>query len=55
MVIEQHSGAGLHQAVEVHWDATADDVVVVKWPDKRKREQANSRLLCIVTVAGFAI
>ncbi len=49
----QKNGAGLHSAHACHWDISNDNTVTVKWPTE-KRKDPNARVVCMVSVFGFA-
>ena len=52
-VIMQKNGAGIHSSNSCYWDATNDNVVIVKWPSEKKKDP-NARCSCIVSVYGIA-
>jgi hypothetical protein len=49
----QRNGAGIHLGHSCHWDVSNDNVVVVKWPND-KRKDNSTRVICIVTVFALA-
>lgn len=51
----QRNGAGIHSASDYHWDLTEDSFVTVHWPNEKQRDTNNSRMICIVTVAGMKL
>jgi len=51
--VMQKNGAGALIAHSCFWDAVNDNVVVVKWPNDR-RKAPNARLQCFVSVYGVA-
>mmetsp|Transcript_10802 Transcript_10802/g.11224 ORF Transcript_10802/g.11224 Transcript_10802/m.11224 type:complete len:121 (+) Transcript_10802:75-437(+) len=52
--VMQKNGAGLHGSHACHWDISNDNTVMVKWPTE-KRKDPNARVVCMVSVFGFAL
>ena len=51
--IMQKNGAGIHSSNSCYWDATNDNVVIIRWPSDKKKDP-NAKLISIVSVYGMA-
>ena len=53
--IMQRNGAGIHTAHSCYWNVVDDNVAQVYWPNDKKRDTNNARLICMITAVGMML